>query len=483
MGQSASHRRRQDQQSQNYPPQLISSPSAPPLLTPPPPSQPATPPPPPPPNYVFAANAPYPTPRYPFPVPPSQFCSQYPSTYGSAYRYGAPAAPQFNYPYYGTQTGNGWVQFRPSSSSPWPPVPPQPPAPYVEHNRATKVKNVINVRKETIRMEVDEDNPDCHLVSFSFDAVVDGSITIYYFAREGENCSFSPLYLDIAPVSVPFQKGSGQKFHQPSGTGIDLGFFALDQLSRPFEEDAYPLVISARAQIADNEQFNEPHPNSGSAQITQAVLEKRNDEYFEVKVVKQILWVDGVRYELREIFGIGNSTEEEFDDDGSGKECVICMSEPKDTAVLPCRHMCMCSECAKVLRLQSNKCPICRQPVEQLIEIKVKKDEQPERAMCIYSKPMLDVLVLLNLDTCVFLILLPNGKQPCQNQNWELRQATEQLLRIGNVREGGRQMFQGIKTLVRKEEDTTRLRNIVAVFRHKSAVKKATTTDITPCRH
>ena len=31
----------------------------------------------------------------------------------------------------------------------------------------------------------------------------------------------------------------------------------------------------------------------------------------------------------------------------------------------------MCSGCAKVLRFQTNRCPICRQPVERLLEIKV----------------------------------------------------------------------------------------------------------------
>ncbi|KAK7832271.1 putative e3 ubiquitin-protein ligase lul4 [Quercus suber] len=111
-------------------------------------------------------------------------------------------------------------------------------------------------------------------------------------------------------------------------------------------------------------------------QITQAVLEKNNDEHFQVRVVKQILWIDGFRYELREIYGIGSSEAEGFDDSDPGKECVICMTEPKDTAVLPCRHMCMCSECAKALRLQSNKCPICRQPIEELIEIKIHNDDQ-----------------------------------------------------------------------------------------------------------
>lgn len=33
----------------------------------------------------------------------------------------------------------------------------------------------------------------------------------------------------------------------------------------------------------------------------------------------------------------------------------------------------MCSECAKVLRFQTNRCPICRTPVEKLLEIKVPK--------------------------------------------------------------------------------------------------------------
>jgi hypothetical protein len=36
---------------------------------------------------------------------------------------------------------------------------------------------------------------------------------------------------------------------------------------------------------------------------------------------------------------------------------------------------CMCSDCAKVLRYQTNRCPICRTPVERLLEIKVPKND------------------------------------------------------------------------------------------------------------
>ena len=39
----------------------------------------------------------------------------------------------------------------------------------------------------------------------------------------------------------------------------------------------------------------------------------------------------------------------------------------------------MCSECASVLQYQSKKCPICRQPVERLLEIRVAgKNEEPQ---------------------------------------------------------------------------------------------------------
>lgn len=275
-------------------------------------------------------------------------------------------------PYYDYHNNNGWIPIRPMPVA----IPPSPPPMYVEHQQAKKVRNDVNVHKDTLKLELDEDNPDHHLVSFVFDALFDGSITIFYFAKEETDCKFVSVYPEsYVPVRVPFQKGLRQNFRQPSGTGIDLGFFELDDLSKPSSgEDVFPLVISAETcppLASTNESLNDLPPNtSPHMQITQAVLEKNNADPFKVRVIKQILWIDGIRYELREIYGIGNSAES-VDDSGSGRECIICLTEPKDTAALPCRHMCMCSECAKALRLQSNKCPICRQHIEELMEIKI----------------------------------------------------------------------------------------------------------------
>lgn len=126
---------------------------------------------------------------------------------------------------------------------------------------------------------------------------------------------------------------------------MDLGFFGNEELSKPsHNEEIFPLVIYAETTASSliDEQPNQTQPVStvsSHAQITQAVLEKDSRGQFKVRVVKQILWIDGVRYELREIYGISNGGDKEFEDSDPGKECVICMTEPKDTAVLPCRHM------------------------------------------------------------------------------------------------------------------------------------------------
>ncbi|KAJ4956555.1 hypothetical protein NE237_013338 [Protea cynaroides] len=366
---SKRRRRRNNNSSFNsYPSQLIYSSPAPPPSSNyhPPPLQPSIPSPAPP-NYFFAANAPY-NPLTSFP-PQNSYPAPNPAPQSSSSQY----AGGSNDPSYYADHDYGLTA---ETTPEFPSRPPETAPPHVDHQNATKVKNDVNVRKDTIKLEIDEFNPDCHLVSFTFDAMADGSITIFYFAKEGANCSFSPLYPEAyMPVRIPFRKGLGQKFRQVPGTGIDLGFFELDDLFKPsMGEDVFPLVILAQAcllpQPAENQLGQSlPLARSSHAQITQAVLAKNNGGPFQASVVKQILWVDGVRYELREIYGIGNSVVAGFDDNDQGMECVICMTEPKDTAVLPCRHLCMCRECAIALRDQSNKCPICRQAIQELIEI------------------------------------------------------------------------------------------------------------------
>ncbi len=79
--------------------------------------------------------------------------------------------------------------------------------------------------------------------------------------------------------------------------------------------------------------------------------------------------------------------------------CVICLVNDRDTTVLPCRHMCMCHECAQELRKQTSKCPICRNQVESLLHIRMqrrgaesKPGQGPPALLLIYDNVTLQVL-------------------------------------------------------------------------------------------
>lgn len=55
---------------------------------------------------------------------------------------------------------------------------------------------------------------------------------------------------------------------------------------------------------------------------------------------------------------VGQVAEDEVSDNSA--ECVVCLSDVRDTLILPCRHLCLCNTCADTLRYQANNCPICR---------------------------------------------------------------------------------------------------------------------------
>lgn len=254
----------------------------------------------------------------------------------------------------------------------------------MEHQKAVTIRNDVNLKKESLKVEVDQQNSGHYLVSFTFDATVAGSITIYFFAKEEEDCNLTPMKENLQPITVSFEQGLGQTFRQSPGTGIDFSAFDETELLKEGDVQIYPLAVKAEASPSTNNESESetPDPKPTNSQITQAVFEKKEKGDYHVRVVKQILWVNEMRYELQEIYGIGNSVDTDFDGNDPGKECVICLSEPRDTTVLPCRHMCMCSGCAKVLRFQTNRCPICRQPVERLLEIRVNKPDGEETKPC-----------------------------------------------------------------------------------------------------
>ncbi|KAL6597742.1 hypothetical protein ACP70R_046547 [Stipagrostis hirtigluma subsp. patula] len=265
----------------------------------------------------------------------------------------------------------------PPGAAPPPPPPLALPAP-VERHRAVAVSTGANIKGGTLRLEPDADGRGL-LLAFSFDADAPGrlslfedSITVYFFAQEDEEFILQATKENLLkPVTVFFKEGHDQEFKQPCGTGIDVSQFEESELTKVGEGGVFPVAFKVEVPVSSNQELEGAHDNKASCLVKFAIFVKKDDGGYGVSVVQQTLWLHGTRYVLEEIYGIGNTADRNGHEDDSGKECVICLSEPRDTTVLPCRHMCLCRECAQLLRFQTNKCPICRQPVERLLEIEV----------------------------------------------------------------------------------------------------------------
>jgi hypothetical protein len=58
-------------------------------------------------------------------------------------------------------------------------------------------------------------------------------------------------------------------------------------------------------------------------------------------------------------------------DEPESPECVVCLTNPKDTTLLPCRHFVTCAECLDRLE----KCPLCRGPIKSYLRFRLPAED------------------------------------------------------------------------------------------------------------
>lgn len=57
------------------------------------------------------------------------------------------------------------------------------------------------------------------------------------------------------------------------------------------------------------------------------------------------------------------------EDTDDNSKCIICMEQPKNATIIhgDTGHCCCCLQCAQVLKLRGDPCPICRAPIDHVI--------------------------------------------------------------------------------------------------------------------
>lgn len=239
------------------------------------------------------------------------------------------------------------------------------------------IRNDVNLKKNTLRLVREAPGSSTYHLEFSFDASTECLIKIFYAASEkvGTDGVVAFAALKGAAGTHPTEsrgKGLNQSFRTRATHPLDFADYTRDELSFAAESTRYPIIVCLEAAGGSSTQgarSSAPTSQVQSQTTFVNIVHAAAGEDAKVAPLKQKIQVGTTSYELQEIYGIEGSAGASSEAEGGGsasaggeggensRECVICMTEPRDTTVLPCRHMCMCSDCAKVLRMQSEKCP------------------------------------------------------------------------------------------------------------------------------
>jgi len=255
------------------------------------------------------------------------------------------------------------------------------------------MKNPANLKKHSLKIE--GTTLTSQELTFEFDSLEPVEIIVKFLMHEelhsDDDTDGSPIVLipqDNSanfpnPISVQsFPKGMNQFYRS---TPFDITKWPASRLKFCREQPQdIPIVVELKV----GERVRKTTKPCGGIRVRQAC-----SLYTYVSVdhaaqprasIKAALLVADVfcqqmqygsrRFNLKEVFGKERLADNECE---GNAECVICMTEPRDTAVLPCRHLCFCNYCAGIVRVQCDRCPICRQKVSSLLQFR-REEEEPK---------------------------------------------------------------------------------------------------------
>jgi len=206
------------------------------------------------------------------------------------------------------------------------------------------LRSPVNLNKTTLKLLPSTEDMK-YVIEFVFDCSTTCCIKIYYNADESNLKSPNAEYKVL-------QQGLGQIFKLPHE-----GAVKIDEIRE--ESSIYNVII-----VIESTDCTLETEWSIKSQITCCNFTQSDTGLYDLRLMKQKILYQGVHYILHDIFGLDSTT-------AIAEECVICMSEPKDTVCIPCRHLCVCHQCAQVLKFQSNKCPMCRSSVQSMLKIDI----------------------------------------------------------------------------------------------------------------
>lgn len=241
---------------------------------------------------------------------------------------------------------------------------PPPPMPLQSAQSLSQISSTVTIKSES---SVDRNSlalspgeqGDVQYLEATYSAHQDSVLTVHYFCNEIQEPTglrvfrSNPAYFP-APLELQLPRG----YHQPlPAQSIPINFAQHTGLLAFQDPTVYPVVLELRPLDVNPPQCH-----------VSLICFVQDAGQWKVKLLQQRLYAHQRYFVLHEMFGV----QRQHLRDEETPECVVCMTDRKNTAVLPCRHMCLCGSCANIVRSQpTSKCPICRCQVDCLLQLVV----------------------------------------------------------------------------------------------------------------
>lgn len=226
----------------------------------------------------------------------------------------------------------------------------------------TAYKNPIKIDRNSIKLERNAYQPREFFISFNYSSEKIIYCNFYFntnFTPMG-NMFFTPTPAftnNIIKLSIP--PGNNLRC-EDKNLKIDIDYFIKNKL---YDKNLTDLVIELF--VMDDKQQSIECILATFCKI----VSKPNTNNFETKFICQKCKVmNSPWYNLEDIYGL--TSDENL--------CDICCCNPRNTFFLPCKHSFACQECAILLRIKGNGCPICRRPISDSVILSNANSSNPQ---------------------------------------------------------------------------------------------------------
>lgn len=210
--------------------------------------------------------------------------------------------------------------------------------------------------------------PQQRRLRFIFDTETAVTIKVFFAAEEHLSEEDGvPTYK--APVYAITGHGAGR--HQVYDCPVDVDIRKIGREALTFREtrpDRFPVVV----ELMPERPLPQDCPDALYAYGTVPQGVASGPGAWPVRCIYQRARCGAQIIEMKEIYGL-EERDAAPSEDAAARECVICLTEPRAVAVLPCRHLCLCTSCAPQFKYTQYRCPVCREGIVGLLQLKVEE--------------------------------------------------------------------------------------------------------------